>query len=355
MGCANALRPLRVWLLLFLLSLVPCFVLWPTAVTDPVPATGSAAPIAVPITTPTQLVAPQPINARRDTLPLTKPPLSANDTPTEGLPGGGPAPPERRRLDAEPSRPPPPAAPAEEMRPEKHLTLEQQQEVMAKVQLMPGAEVRRELRTASQPDRGTPEEVKRRLTAYWLTLAEHRGLVSDPMQLYREPTTFCSWSRPNSTFKFPSETDSEHARTLLELLRYVEAVWHQKLGYLYAFADGAYLGAWRHGGLIPHDTDIDIFLFLHANQTRFDFLEQTRPLLPQGAIALHDISRTRHVGERAAHYYPPTRGRLQLVHLQRNASMDISVFTPEKLSNKFSPLSRARRGGSVTAVCRWDH
>lgn len=63
----------------------------------------------------------------------------------------------------------------------------------------------------------------------------------------------------------------------------------------------------------------------------------------QGAIALHDISRTRHVGERAAHYYPPTRGRLQLVHLRRNASMDVSVFTPEKLSNKFSPLPRAEQ------------
>ena len=69
-------------------------------------------------------------------------------------------------------------------------------------------------------------------------------------------------------------------QALLELLKHVETVWHQKNKYLYAFADGAYLGAWRHGGLIPHDTDIDIFLFLRAGQTRFDFLNQMRPLLP---------------------------------------------------------------------------
>eukprot|EP00667_Euglena_gracilis_P010991 EG_transcript_11204 len=338
MECASALRPYRAWLLLLLLSLVPCFVLWPTPTSDQ-PSPGGISVAAATGSSTDSLTPEAPPDLRNS--PQT-PSSQGAQPPKPPLPPAAPATQRPLRPLGPPGRTAPPAEPAEGGPAEKRLTMAQQQEIMAKVQLLSDGEVRRELRAASQSDRGAPEEAKRRLTAYWLALAENRGVVSDPMQLYREPTAYCTWSQPNASFKFRPETETEHALALLELLRHVEAVWHRQLGYLYAFADGAYLGAWRHGGLIPHDTDIDIFLFLRANQTRFDFLDQARPLLPQGAIALHDISRTRHVGERAAHYYPPTRGRLQLVHLRRNASMDVSVFTPEKLSNKFSPLCHCR-------------
>ena len=42
-------------------------------------------------------------------------------------------------------------------------------------------------RFASQSDKGTEAEVRKRLESYWLTLQEKRGLVVDPMHFYHEP------------------------------------------------------------------------------------------------------------------------------------------------------------------------
>eukprot|EP00906_Rhabdomonas_costata_P005615 RCo008386 len=136
----------------------------------------------------------------------------------------------------------------------------------------------------------------------------------------------CSWSIGRK-YRFPADTSSRKALCVLTLLRYVEQEWFQRLSHVYALADGSFLGAWRNGGFIAGDTDVDIFLFLKPSQTRQQWITEVRSALP-GGFSMADISSTRRLGQKAAPRLYSTRGHVQLTSSRTasNCTMDISLF-----------------------------
>ena len=74
------------------------------------------------------------------------------------------------------------------------------------------------------------------------------------------PSKMCSWARLQPQMR--PETNTSEAAVLGSFLKFLHDEVFTGLGYLYALRDGNLLGAVRHGGLIPGDSDLDAVILL---------------------------------------------------------------------------------------------
>jgi hypothetical protein len=83
----------------------------------------------------------------------------------------------------------------------------------------------------------------------------------------RAPQRRCRWDVADPPL--PPERNSSRAAVVQQLVEVLEGA-RLALGYEYTLVDGTLLGAVRHHGLIPGDTDVDAVLLLHPGETLGD-------------------------------------------------------------------------------------
>lgn len=96
-----------------------------------------------------------------------------------------------------------------------------------------------------------------------LLLLRHRWVAAGlPLGISSHHCTWDALPRPRSP-----DVQSASAVRVGAFLRFLDRTVRSELGYRYVLTQGSLLGAVRHGGLIPHDRDLDATLLLPANET----------------------------------------------------------------------------------------
>jgi hypothetical protein len=96
----------------------------------------------------------------------------------------------------------------------------------------------------------------------------------------------CPWSTRSPAF--PPDTESTTVQFVTQALKLLHQVWHLESGKDYWIRDGSLLGAFRHSGFIPGDTDADLAMILDDDWTFQEVLnhvdQRFQELAPRYAI-----------------------------------------------------------------------
>ena len=111
------------------------------------------------------------------------------------------------------------------------------------------------------------------------TVVRQSYLRGYPPSVLHQPAR-CPWSATRKLADHNSSTSFYINR----FIAFLEHDIHGTLGYTYTLRDGSLLGAYRHGGLIPGDTDLDAVVLLPLN-------ESVDELLRACTARLHSLGR----------------------------------------------------------------